>query len=293
MADFVRARHQPRNTVPGSGSSSSSPSSPEPPIDDDGDFFISQKNDSVSSIAGSIDRDQSTSPINECPRPKNPIDRLPPELLISVFAKLSSPHDLLSCLLVSKTWARNCVDLLWHRPLCNTQEHLQTVARSVHDPQAYFPYIDLVRRLNLSNLSDQINNGTLTAFEECKRIERLTLTSCTQVTDQGIINLVTGNKNLLALDITGLVAITDETIQTLAEQCPRLQGLNITHCKKVTDESLVSLADHCKYLKRVRHLSFCRQGKYSHMTAQTQQVQPSHRRSYCCLCTAMPIDARN
>lgn len=238
-------------------------------------------------------RGRSVSPIDGCPRPKNPIDLLPPELLISVFAKLSSPHDLLSCLLVSKTWARNCVDLLWHRPLCNSQENLKTVARSVHDPQAYFPYIDLVRRLNLSNLSDQINNGTLTAFEDCKRIERLTLTSCAQVTDQGIINLVTGNKNLLALDITGLAAITDETIQTLAEQCPRLQGLNITHCRKVTDESLVSLAEHCKYLKRVKYLLLEDKVVTDTLLAQTQQVQSNHRRGYCCFRTAVPIDARN
>ena len=240
-----------RHRVSDQESASSSASSPEPPADDDPDYFM-QSNDSVSSIAQSIFQDRSLSTPPPSGYPKNPIDRLPPEILISVFARLSSPHDLLSCLMVSKNWARNSVDLLWHRPLCNTWEHLRNVATSVQSDRAYFPYADLVKRLNLANISNIISDGTLDPFERCKRIERLTLTSCAQLTDRGIMNIVTGNSNLLALDVSGLNSITNNSIEALATNCPRLQGLNISNCRQVTDQSLIQLAENCKYLKRVR-----------------------------------------
>ena len=253
MAQYMRST--PSTPPPGSrmdrSRSVSSSSSPEPPVDDDGDFFTSQKNDSVSSILASLDRERDTPLPRVNVRSKNPMDRLPPEILICIFSKLNLPSDLRNCLIVSKTWARNCVDLLWHRPLCNTYENLRNVALSIQNPTAYFPYVDLVKRLNLSSLGSQISDGTLQPFEYCKRIERLTLTGCSQVTDQGIMTIVHGNRNLLALDITGLAAITDLAIRTLSLNCPKLQGLNITGCRQVTDESLVMLATSCKYLKRV------------------------------------------
>ena len=240
-----------RHRASDEGSASSSASSPEPPADDDRDFFTLQNNDSVSSVAASIFRDRPVSTPDARAHPKNPIDRLPPEILISVFARLSSPHDLLSCLMVSKNWAYNSVDLLWHRPLCNTWEHLKNVTSSIQDKQAYFPYADLIKRLNLANISGMISDGTLDPFQRCKRIERLTLTSCAQLTDRGIMDIVVGNSNLLALDVSGLTSITNNSIEALAMNCPRLQGLNISNCRKVTDQSLIQLAESCKYLKRV------------------------------------------
>ena len=231
-------------------SPSSAPTSPGNVLDDDGDFFLVQKNESESSFGILNSRDSSAPPrLRE--REKYPIDWLPSELLISIFSKLSSPQDLYNCLRVSKTWSRCCIDLLWHRPLFTSWERLSNVAESLQKEDAYWPYADLIKRLNLSNLSQDINDGTLQPFTGCKRIERLTLTGCHNLTDRGIIALVEGSRTLLALDVTGISSITDVTIQALSRNCPRLQGLNITHCKNVTDESLVPLAASCKYLKRV------------------------------------------
>ena len=231
---------------------SSTPSTPEPVLDDDGDFFLVQKNESQSSFGPPSSRETSVAPSSRTPRRKKyPVEALPAELLISIFTKLSSPQDLYNCLRVSKTWSRCCIDLLWHRPLFTSWEKLETVARSIRDDHSYWHYADLIRRLNLSNLSTDINDGTLQPFVNCKRIERLTLTGCSNLTDRGIMALVEGNRNLLALDITSIHHITDNTIRTLSQNCPRLQGLNITGCKNATDDSLVPLAESCKYLKRV------------------------------------------
>ena len=154
-------------------------------------------------------------------------------------------------MLVSKHWARNSAELLWHRPLCNNWDNLVAVTNSIQKHDGYFPYKALVRRLNLSNLADQVNDGSVQPFMLCKRIERLTLTGCTKLTDSGVCSLINGSKALLALDVTNLSAITDHTLKAVAENCGRLQGLNITDCSKITDESLVAVAQHCHFLKRV------------------------------------------
>ena len=225
---------------------SSSPSTPGPLNEDEGDFFPVQHNESPLSS-----REGSQQPIVIRTRPKYPVDFLPSELLIAILGKLSSPQDILSCMLVSRGWATCAVDLLWHRPLFTSQERLQNIAQSVNKRDAYWNYSDMIRRLNLSNLTEKVSDGTLQSFAPCKRIERLTLTGCKELTDQGVKMLVEGNTNLLALDVTGLAGLTDITMVALAQNCHRLQGLNVTGCLTIQDESLVMLADVCKYLKRV------------------------------------------
>ncbi|KAL8638401.1 MAG: hypothetical protein Q9228_004446 [Teloschistes exilis] len=231
---------------------SSSSSSPERAVYDDTDFFNAQRNDSQSSLGVASLRDMTMSSSLELEHRISPVSRLPPELLIYCFVKLNSTYDLRSCMLVSKTWSSNAVDLLWHRPLCDTWPHLLNVVQSVRKEDSYYPYFALVKRLNLSNLSDQISDGTVQPFMCCKRIERLTLTGCTRLTDHGVVSIVNGSNSLLALDITGLDAVTDHTLGAVAEHCPRLQGLNITDCSKVTDESLVAVAKRCRHLKRLK-----------------------------------------
>lgn len=236
-----------------STSTSSSASSPEQTAYDETDFFIN-RNDSQSSIGALSLRDMnmSVSPEQERQYRLSPISRLPPELLICVFSKLGSSGDLRSCMLVSKFWAVNSVDLLWHRPLCNNWNNLANVVTSVGSSAPYFPYCDLVKRLNLSSLTDTVSDGTVTPFQWCKRIERLTLSGCKKLTDQGVMTLLDGSRSLLALDVTGLDSITDHSLLAVAKNCGRLQGLNITDCSRVTDESLAAVAESCRYLKRVR-----------------------------------------
>lgn len=185
----------------------------------------------------------------------SPISRLPPELLITIFSKLASPADMKNCMLVSRAWARNSVDLLWHRPLTSDWRKLLNVIGSARKKDGFFPYHDLIKRLNLSALGEQISDGTLYPMVGCKRIERLTLTGCTKLTDVSVESLISGNRSLLALDISGLDFITDYTLFAVAESCCKLQGLNVTNCKGITDASLVAIAERCRRVKRVS--SFC------------------------------------
>jgi F-box and leucine-rich repeat protein GRR1 len=210
---------------------------------------MAQGNDSQSSINVTGMREMSVSQDLER---DSPISRLPPELVISIFSKLSSTSDLLNCMLVSRNWATNCVGILWHRPLCNNWKNLHNVVASVSKPSGgYFPYYDLVKRLNLASLHEKINDGTVQTLTHCKRVERLTLTNCARLTDMGVSSLLEGNKHLQALDVSDLDSLTDHTLHTVANNCPRLQGLNISGCVKVTDDSLVQISQRCRQIKRV------------------------------------------
>lgn len=265
---------------------SSSPSTPGP-NEDEGDFFPVQKIESPLSS-----REGSQQPMVMRERPKYPIDSLPAELLILILGKLSSTQDLLNCLLVSRGWARCTVDLLWHRPLFTTWHRLGIIAESIRSLEPYFNYQQLIRRLNLSNLSEDVNDGTLHAFIGCKKIERLTLTGCRNLTDSGIKALVDGNEKLLALDVTGVTALTDDTILTLAKNCHRLQGLNITGCRHITDQSLVPLAHNCRFLKRVRLL--CHSKTY--VLTRIVETQSLYPRNRCCnrsVCSQVWPNARD
>ena len=230
-------------------SGSSSSTSPERTADDDTDFFMAQANDSQSSVGVSNYRGTDGRNGDDAALP--PVGRLPPELLIAIFAKLNAPSDMLSCMLVCRGWAANCVGILWHRPSCNNWDNLKSVAASVGNPNSLFSYSELIKRLNLSSLMEDVSDGTVVPFTQCKRIERLTLTNCSKLTDTGVSDLVEGNRHLQALDVSDLDSLTDHTLYTVSRNCPRLQGLNITGCAKVTDDSLKAVSQNCRQIKRV------------------------------------------
>ncbi|KAI9887532.1 MAG: SCF ubiquitin ligase complex subunit [Watsoniomyces obsoletus] len=262
MPRFRGAQAHPRGDVtPGS----SSASSPERVEYDDTDFFTAQANDSQSSIGISTFREMTVSQATERRQQLPPISWLPAELLITVFSKLGT-SDLRTCMLVSKGWADHSVEMLWHRPLCNSWKNLLNIVHSVRKKNAYFPYYDLVKRLNLTNLASEVSDGTIMPLAVCKRVERLTLTNCKTLSDIGVIPLVDGSRNLLALDFAGLESITDQTLLKVASNCPRLQGLNITGCTQMTDRSLCAISENCPSLKRIK-LNDCSQLTDSSVTA--------------------------
>ena len=232
--------------------SSSSTNSPLPNDNEESDFFLGP-NDSESSLGVSnLQEMQVNDSSDDACVP--PINRLPNEILIAIFAKLSSSADLMHCMLTCKRWARNSVDLLWHRPACTNWTRHMAICQTLTLPNQYFHYKDFVKRLNLASIADKVNDGSVLPLAACNRIERLTLTSCKHLTDSGLIPLVQDSTHLLALDISGDEHITEATMFALAEHCQRLQGLNVSNCTKISNEGMIKLAENCKYIKRVSSL---------------------------------------
>lgn len=293
---MARARRLQRD-VSACRSDTSASTSPERGVDDDNDSIMMQANDSQSSLAPSLSPDSDQDALRralEERRRVSPISCLPAELMIAIFAKLSSPSDLRNCMLVSREWARNSVGLLWHRPQTGKWSALKSVIATVRRTDSFFDYAGLIKRLNLSALSSEISDGTLQPLSGCKRVERLTLTNCTRLTDLSLETMLHGNRSLLALDVTGLDAITDRSMFSLAENAVRLQGLNISNCKRITDESLEAVAESCRYLKRVRNdLHFFYLTQLLTHVAQTQRLFPAHRQVHHRLCQKLSLYSRD
>jgi len=231
--------------------SSSSTNSPVPNDNEESDFFHGA-NDSQSSLGVPNLQDMHFSDDECLPQP---INRLPNEILISIFAKLSASADQLHCMLTCKRWARNAVDLLWHRPACTTWDKYESICQTLGFDTPYFSYRDFIRRLNLASIADKVNDGSVMPLAVCTRVERLTLTSCKGLTDSGLIALVQNSSHLLALDISGDDQITEAAIVAIADNCKRLQGLNISSCTKISNEGMIRLAESCRFIKRVRCVS--------------------------------------
>ncbi|KAK5090983.1 SCF ubiquitin ligase complex subunit [Lithohypha guttulata] len=256
MADLLRPRLPPIHTNHTRNASSltvesDSDCSPTP-FDDDIEFMLHPNNSASTLGALTAIRDNEMEVDMEHIARLSPIQKLPPELLINVFNKLTTTGDLRNCMLVCYHWALYTVNILWHRPLCSKWSNLLNVARTLSDGYPSFPYHEMVKRLNLSGIADKVNDGTIQAFVHCKAVERLTLTSCSRLTDSAVMGLVDGTKRLQALDVTDLEALTDQSMLRVAENCPKLQGLNVTNCSFITDESLLQIALNCTQLKRLK-----------------------------------------
>lgn len=230
--------------------SSSSTNSPAPADNEESDFFLGA-NDSQSSLGVPNFSDMQV--VDDACWP--PVNRLPNEILIGVFSKLSSTADLYHCMLVSKRWARNAVDLLWHRPACSNWKNHHSICQTLGLEHPYFQYRDFIKRLNLAQLADKVNDGSVMPLAVCSRVERLTLTNCRGLTDTGLIALVENSSSLLALDISNDKHITERSINAIAKHCKRLQGLNISGCENISNESMLTLAQNCRYIKRVSTLA--------------------------------------
>ncbi|GAB0136451.1 hypothetical protein EsDP_00004751 [Epichloe bromicola] len=226
--------------------SSSSTASPAPADNEESDFFLGA-NDSESSLG--VPNIQDMQVEDNC---GPPINRLPNEILISIFAKLGATPDLYHSMLVSKRWARNAVDLLWHRPACTNWRNHSSICQTLGREHPFFRYRDFIKRLNLAALADKVNDGSVLPLASCTRVERLTLTNCKGLTDSGLIALVGNSPSLLALDISNDKNITEQSIIAIAGNCKRLQGLNISGCDNISNDSMIRLAQNCKHIKRLK-----------------------------------------
>ncbi|KAH8652105.1 hypothetical protein BX600DRAFT_483350 [Xylariales sp. PMI_506] len=229
--------------------SSSSTNSPVPRDNDESDFYP-LNNDSASSL-GAVPSHLEDMQVND-PECQPIATTLPSEILISIFSRLSSPADLFRCMLVSKRWARNVVEMLWHRPTCTSWTKHTSICQTLGLENPTFAYRDFIKRLNLAALANEVNDGSVVPLAVCTRVERLTLTNCRELSDVGLVDLVKNSPHLLALDISQDIKITEASIFALAENCRKLQGLNVSSCRGISNESLIQLADNCRYIKRLK-----------------------------------------
>ena len=157
-------------------------------------------------------------------------------------------------MLVSRQWANCSVELLWHRPHFSDFKKYEAMVAAIQDQNAFYPYPQLIKRLNLTPIAMEANDGSMKPLGLCTKLERLTLTGCMNLTDSPLMEILASNPRIQALDMSQLQNITDISINVVVQHCPRLQGLNVAGCRRITDASMVPLSQHCKLLRRVNFL---------------------------------------
>jgi len=184
--------------------------------------------------------------------PHAPASHLPPEILINILKNLSSPRDIHSTLLVSRSWCECSVELLWHKPSVPDVNTLIKIMQVLSREEPTFTYAQFIRRLNFISVGSDMSDSIFGRLAPCTRLERLTLVGCSNLSDDVIARTVPCFPNLVAIDLSGVDSITDRTIFALADSCYKLQGINLLGCRRVTSSSLCALADKCSLLRRVK-----------------------------------------
>lgn len=195
-------------------------------------------------------------PINS--RPGSLIHVLPPETLCLIFSYVYHKKDLLSILLTCKYWASLIVGMIWFRPgLLNKSimRKLQMILEEDPTTQIW-DYRLFIKRLNLSLISNLINDNFLYLFANCKNLERITLVNCTKLKSSSIAKLLDGCSRLQSIDLTGTTHLENDIYYSLANNCKRLQGLYAPGSYNISEDAVLSLIRNCPLLKRVK-LSEC------------------------------------
>ena len=184
--------------------------------------------------------------------PHSPASCLPPEILINILKHLSSPRDIHSTLLVSRSWCECSVELLWHKPTVPDVNTLIKIMQVLSREEPTFTYAQFIRRLNFLNVGSEMSDNIFGRLAPCTRLERLTLVGCSNLSDDAIARTVPCFPGLVAIDLSGVESVTDRTIFALAENCRKLQGINLQGCRRVLSASVGALADKCPLLRRVK-----------------------------------------
>ncbi|KAG0032247.1 SCF ubiquitin ligase complex subunit [Podila clonocystis] len=120
-------------------------------------------------------------------------------------------------------------------------------------PQTIFPYVDYIRRLNLSFLAPDVTDEMLTRFSPCTRLERLLLPGSVHATESALERILTNcSSGLLSLDLSEIPCVTDSLVEHIAQECPGLHTLYLGSCPALTDEAIVKVAKGCPLLKRIK-----------------------------------------
>lgn len=184
----------------------------------------------------------------------SPMSRLPPELLTAVFQVLYSRNEEIAFIMTCKTWFACGIDSIWYRPYLTSIDKFQLFLRTVEQSpsQLTLPYQSLIRRLNLSGISEQVTDSDMLRLLQIRNLERLTITNCGNITTTSLASLITYNSKIQSIDISNLELIQDNVVQALASNCKHLQGFYASNCKLLTDVSIIELAVSCKLLKRIK-----------------------------------------
>lgn len=184
------------------------------------------------------------------------------ELLISVrpsscvtdrqiLQYLPSSRDLLSAVLVSKSWCVAAYPLIWQRPQLSSVSQFAGFVRALGTPNPLLPYPATVRRLIFNSFGRHLTDDLFVGITVCQHLERLTLPGATHLSTATLLEVLGQLPELVSIDLSGMEAVDDNVVMKIASSCRQLQGLNLSKCKRIGDEGIVAVAQKLSSLKRV------------------------------------------
>lgn len=187
---------------------------------------------------------------------------------------LHDPRDLFAALQVSRTWCLTAYPLLWSRPSLTHPHQLASLSRTLVSLAPSLPYATAIRRLNLSMVSNRLNDYLIDGLEYCTRVDRLTVTNAEGLSTQALKRVLGNMRDVTAVDLSGTSCVENTIVRRIGESMDRLQGLNLTGCKGVGDEGLKVIAERRKNFRRVSWK--LPDGSISLRTAESGALPPDH-----------------
>ncbi|BEI86144.1 hypothetical protein CcaverHIS002_0604310 [Cutaneotrichosporon cavernicola] len=174
------------------------------------------------------------------------------ELLISILQYLPSSRDVLSAMLVSKSWCVAAYPLIWQRPSLSSISQFAGFVRALGRANPLLPYPTTVRRLVFNSFARHLTDEVFGSITACQHLERLTLPGATHLSTVILLEVLGQLPELVSIDLSGMDAVDDNVVMKIANSCPQLQGLNLSKCKRIGDEGIMVVAQELSALRRIK-----------------------------------------
>jgi F-box and leucine-rich repeat protein GRR1 len=180
--------------------------------------------------------------------------QLPSEILshILLFVISTHPPSILATLFVSRRLFYLSIPLLYARPPLALPSQLERFLVSISSPVATLVhYPALIKRINLTNVCQTVDDAALKLLMGCNRLERVCLNGCYRLTEDTLITAFTTWENLVTVDVCDVPAVTDNVVEALATHTA-LRHLYMSGCGQITNASVVMLSTACIQIRRIK-----------------------------------------
>ncbi|XP_075458188.1 F-box/LRR-repeat protein 17 isoform X2 [Ascaphus truei] len=176
-----------------------------------------------------------------------PINQLPPSLLLKIFSNLSLNERCLSASLVCKYWCDLCLDFqFWKQlDLSGRQQVTDCVLKKIASR------CQNITEINISDCRDVSDTGVCMVALRCPGLLKYTAYRCKQLSDTSLMALATQCSSLQKVHVGNQDRLTDEGLKQLGTKCRQLKDIHFGQCYKISDEGMIIIAKGSPKLQRI------------------------------------------
>ncbi|KAJ3045726.1 hypothetical protein HDV00_007852 [Rhizophlyctis rosea] len=178
------------------------------------------------------------------------LSKIPVQLVEAIISHVAPFPNLLSCLLVSKSWSKAAARSLYRCPPLTTTDNFHLLVITLLNPGSY-SYSSFVLDLHVPpSLSEHLLMGDIdVALQLCPNLRGIRLENCFTASNILMQSLGDHGRHLRRLRLRGC-PISDVLLADLARACPKLEIVDLAHTN-VTAAALVTLVDACDRIRYV------------------------------------------